>query len=66
CVCAPTRTPSPVLPTARVLKHVVCGQCGGPGCSTFGKDLGLGAEDCCEGTILELGEISTMVPLRPP
>eukprot|EP00903_Cladosiphon_okamuranus_P013409 g12494.t1 len=30
-----------------------CGQCGGVGCSTVGKSLGLGSDHCCEGTILE-------------
>ena len=33
-----------------------CGQCGGVGCSTVGESLGLGAADCCEGTILENNE----------
>ncbi|CAM9885714.1 unnamed protein product [Ectocarpus fasciculatus] len=39
-----------------------CGQCGGPGCSTFGEEHGLGAGDCCEGIILELGEMCGVAP----
>lgn len=30
-----------------------CGQCGGMGCSTVARDLGLGSAECCEDTILE-------------
>lgn len=33
-----------------------CGQCGGPGCSTVGASLGLGAADCCKSTVLANNE----------
>ncbi|CAN0098063.1 unnamed protein product, partial [Ectocarpus fasciculatus] len=31
------------------------GQCGGPGCGSFGAEAGLGSESCCESGITESG-----------
>ena len=32
-----------------------CGRCGGVGCSSRAADFGLGADDCCIGTIMDSG-----------
>eukprot|EP00752_Nemacystus_decipiens_P006195 g5590.t1 len=33
-----------------------CGRCGGVGCSTFGKELGLDKHDCCATEIVDFGK----------
>ncbi|CAN0310575.1 unnamed protein product, partial [Ascophyllum nodosum] len=32
-----------------------CGRCGGVGCSSRAADFGLGADDCCIGSIMDSG-----------